>query len=92
MNERSEQTGVNSTSVHPIVIWCKRLIWLSIGWRHPRREHGLYRKRVDVLVDRGYGTEQSGGLVVSDPPAKNTVILRDDGIIQRGGVFRPASR
>ena len=92
MNELSEQTGVNSTSVHPFVIWCKRFIWLAIGWWHPRRQHGTYRKRVDVLVNRGNGTEQLGGLVVSDPPSKNTVILRDDGIIQRGGVFRPASR
>jgi len=92
MAERSEQTSDNSTSVHPLGIWCKKLIWLAIGSRHPKRKHGMYRKRVDVLVNRGNGTEQIGGLVVSDPPSKNTVILRDDGIIQRGGVFRPASR
>ena len=87
-----ENNQTKTDSVNPIVIWCKRFIWLWIGSRHPKREYGLYRKRVDVLVNRGNGTEQVGGLVVSDPPSSNTVILRDDGIIQKGGVFRPASR
>ena len=92
MSDSKAQRETVATSVHQFVIWCKRLIWLAIGSRHPKRKHGMYRKRVEVLVNRGNGTEQLGGLVVSDPPSKNTVILRDDGIIQRGGVFRPASK
>jgi hypothetical protein len=75
-----------------IAKWIKLCYWKATGWIYRNRKYSFYGKRVDILVDRGNGTEQLGGVVVCDPIGKNTIILRDDGVIQKGGIFRESKR
>ena len=55
--------------------------WFSSGWG----KHCHYRHRAQVLR----AGKEIGGLIVIDHRNGPTVILCDDGIIQRGGVWRP---
>ena len=62
--------------------WFMFFGWWYAGWG----KHCWYGRRVDVLLCG----KTIGGLVVIDHRNGPTVILRDDGTVQRGGVFRPA--
>ena len=55
--------------------------WFLSGWG----QYCYYGRRAEVLRNG----ERVGGLIVIDERNGSTVILCDDGIVQRGGVYRP---
>ena len=69
----------------------KRRYWLLRGWFESRRKdgsRGLYGYRVKVLN----GSDEDVGIIVSDRCGlfgHSKVIMRSDGKVQFGGVFRP---
>lgn len=64
----------------------KKWVYLAIGWCYSGYgKHCFYGRRAEVLR----AGKEIGGLIVIDHMNGPTVILCDDGVIQRGGVFRP---
>ena len=61
--------------------WLLLCGWVHSGWG----EHCHYGHRAQVLRDG----KEVGGIVVIDARSGPTVILCDDGVVQRGGVWRP---
>lgn len=67
--------------------YVKKYLLLSIGWFYSGwGQYCFYGKRAFVLRDG----KEVGGMFVIDKQIGSTVILCDDGVIQRGGVYRPA--
>jgi hypothetical protein len=59
---------------------------LVVGWfSSASGKYCYYHHRAQVLR----AGKEIGGLVVVEPRNGQTVILCDDGVVQRGGVWRP---
>jgi hypothetical protein len=67
-------------------MYCIKRFWLlTIGWFHSGwGQYCFYGRRCEVLRDG----VTVGGTIVIDKKQGATVILCDDGIVQRGGVYR----
>ena len=46
----------------------------------------FFKRRCEVITENG---ERMGGVIICDPPKSATIILRDNGILQIGGTYRP---
>jgi hypothetical protein len=63
----------------------KRFWLLTIGWFYSGwGEYCFYRRGCEVLRN----SVIIGGLIVIDKKRGATVILCDDGVVQRGGLYR----
>jgi hypothetical protein len=65
--------------------WIKKVLLLAVGWYYSGwGQYCFYGRRVEVLRDG----KTLGGMIVIDKKIGATVILCDNGIVQRGGVYR----